>query len=76
MPKPIRKFVALREGDAPIHPADEGALEMRCAFDPESRQVILDFGKPVKWLGLTADDAENMANILLKNAAIARGQTQ
>ena len=71
-----KKFVALRENDQPIRQDDEGAIAMRCAFDPESRQVILDFGKPVVWLGMTADDAENMANILLKNVAIARGQTQ
>lgn len=74
--KPAKKFVPLREGDQPLTPDDEGELQVKVAVELKSNRVIVDFGKPVVWFGMSADDAENLANILLKNAAISRGRTQ
>ena len=45
---------------------DEGALEVSLGI--QDKTVILDFGKPVKWLGLAKQDAVNLANSLLEKA--------
>lgn len=45
---------------------DEGELEMSIGI--QDKTVILDFGKPVKWLGLAKQDAVNLANSLLEKA--------
>jgi len=45
---------------------DEGELAMRIGI--QDKTVILDFGKPVKWLGLAKQDAANLAKSLLEKA--------
>lgn len=53
---------------------DEGVLETRICAD--QGRVIIDFGKSVVWIGLDADLAEAMAQILLYRAKQARRQAQ
>ena len=45
---------------------DEGALAMRIGI--KDKTIILDFGKPVTWMGLDKQSAINMANLLLEKA--------
>lgn len=45
---------------------DEGALAI--AITVKDKTVIVDFGKPVNWLGLDADSARNLARTLLRRA--------
>lgn len=53
--------------------ADEGELQFAIASDPRTGKVIIDFGKPVHWLGMDAADAERLAAKLLEHAAKAKG---
>jgi hypothetical protein len=45
---------------------DEGALETRIAV--KDKTVIIDYGKPITWLGLGANDARELAQVLLERA--------
>lgn len=45
---------------------DEGELTMGIGI--QDKTIIIDFGKPVKWLGLAKQDAVNLANSLLEKA--------
>lgn len=50
---------------------DEG--ELRFAVAHRDGKVIVDFGSPVVWIGLDASDARQLAEILLRHAALAEG---
>lgn len=45
---------------------DEGALTMAIAV--KDKTVVVDFGKPVTWLGLDADTARKLGRKLIKHA--------
>jgi hypothetical protein len=47
---------------------DEGDLAIRIASDPKKGVVMIDFGKPVNWVGLPKDQAFELAEILKKRA--------
>lgn len=49
-----------------LTPDDEGELRMAIAADPTTKTIILDFGKPVAWLGLPRDDARTLAETILR----------
>jgi len=51
-----------------IREDDEGELRLAVAHDNDKGVVIVDFGKPVVWIGLPADDAVEFANTILKHA--------
>lgn len=53
--------------------ADEGEIQFAIGSDPRTGKVIIDFGKPVAWLGMDAADAERLAAKLLEHAAKAKG---
>lgn len=48
---------------------DEGAIQFGIAH--KDGKVVLDFGKPVHWLGMTPQDAADLASSLLKFARYA-----
>lgn len=50
------------------HPSDEGELRIAMAADIVSNLVRIDFGKPVAWLALRKEDAEQIAHGLLLKA--------
>lgn len=54
-----------------LGPDDEGELAYAVAVIKE--RVIFDFGTPIRSLGLTADDAEELGEWLLAKAAEIRG---
>lgn len=54
-----------------IHPADEGELRLTVALAANGK-IIVDFGKPVTWLGFGPTEAEELAQSLLSMAADAR----
>ncbi len=45
---------------------DEGALAICIGL--QDKTIIIDFGKPVKWIGFEHQDAINLANNILKHA--------
>jgi hypothetical protein len=52
--------------------SDEGELEFKIAVFEE--RVIMDWGKPVKWIGLRPAEARAIAASLIKNAEEAEQQ--
>ncbi len=48
---------------------DDGALAFAVAADRRHGTVVVNFTKPVAWLGMSAADARRMAELLLSKAA-------
>jgi hypothetical protein len=48
---------------------DEGELILGVAWDDVSKNVIIDFGKSINWIGLDAPKAILFANSILRFAA-------
>jgi len=57
-----------------MHASDEGDLRMAIAHT--ASEVVISFGKPVAWLGLEPDKAEQFANMILSHAKEIRGKAQ
>lgn len=52
-----------------VHASDEGELQFGIATDREHGVVVLNFGKPVAWLGLPPAIARQLAQALLEHAS-------
>lgn len=52
---------------------DEGEIAFGVAADKQAGKVIIDFGKPTAWVGMTADQADAFAESLKSKAAELRG---
>ena len=52
--------------DGKIHQHDEGAINL--AIYTQDDNVIVNFGKPVVWVGFPPDTARQMAALLLERA--------
>lgn len=48
---------------------DAGGIAM--SIGVENQRVVLRFPKPVAWIGMTGDEAYEMAQMLLKHARVA-----
>ena len=44
-----------------LNPDDEGEIRIAIAHDPHNRTVVIDFGKPVAWIGLPPQHAREFA---------------
>lgn len=51
-----------------IHPEDEGELDIRVGVDSKTQTVIVDFGKPILWVGFSAEHARSIAATLIRCA--------
>lgn len=51
-----------------IHECDAGEIAIGIATDLSNDIVVLNFGSPVSWCGLTADEAIEIANCLTARA--------
>lgn len=49
-----------------LTPEDEGEIQFAVAADPKTKTIILDFGKPVVWLGMPRDDARKLVELILE----------
>ena len=56
-----------------LNQTDEG--EIKLAVGLEGSKVVLNFGKPVAWVGLDADQARQLAGSLLDKARAADGKS-
>jgi hypothetical protein len=68
LPKEVRKTLG-RTGAFPegkLTPHDEG--ELKFAVHTADGKVILDFGTPVAWLGMSPELALNLAALLIQHA--------
>lgn len=57
-----------------LHPGDDGELSIKLSVDPETEAIVLDFGKPVTWIGMTADGAFAFAQLLADKAQALKGR--
>lgn len=47
---------------------DEGELRFAVGTHPQTKKVIIQWGKPVSWIGMTAAQALDLADSLQKQA--------
>ncbi|TXI12378.1 MAG: hypothetical protein E6Q76_01125 [Rhizobium sp.] len=47
---------------------DEGELVFAVGVNERHRTVVLNFNKPVAWMGMSADDARRLAAMLVEKA--------
>ena len=47
---------------------DEGEIRLAITAVKEKNVVLVEFGKPVKWLGLPKEEALGLADLLKKHA--------
>lgn len=52
---------------------DEGEIKLAFAADIENQRVLVDFGKPVRSIGFTGEQAEGIADLLHAKALELRG---
>ena len=52
---------------------DEGEIRFAIAADRQQRKVLIDFGKPVHSLGMTPEQASELAELLIAKAMQAKG---
>jgi hypothetical protein len=52
---------------------DEGEIMCDIAADAKNRKVLVNFGKPVVWIGFDPEQAVALAEMLLDKAHQARG---
>lgn len=71
----LRRFVQQAEGTAKrAYPEgrmgahDEGELVFMVGPDPKTGNVMLQFNKPVTWIGMKPADAVRLAELLIKQA--------
>jgi hypothetical protein len=51
-----------------LNEADEGEIQFGVAADPKNNVVVLNFGKPVAWIGMPPENARQIALALLRKA--------
>ncbi len=54
--------------DGKLNESDEGEIVFGVAADTNNNVVIINFGKPVMWLGLPQATAIQLAKLILKHA--------
>lgn len=59
--------------DGKAAPDDNGGLNIKFTVDTAADLIRLDFGVPVAWIGLRADDARRIAFKLVGYAAMLNG---
>ena len=87
-PERLKKMEALKKkfldtasfrgaiGDFPeghLTKTDEGSIQF--ALGVKDGKVVLDFGTPVAWLGMTPQQATDLASLLVKQAREAARET-
>ncbi len=58
--------------DGKISDDDEGELRLAVTGDQRTGNVIIDFGKPVVWMALPAEQAVGLAEVIAKQAEKAK----
>lgn len=51
-----------------LHASDEGELAMGIACDFQQNTIVLNFGKPIIWIGLPPSRARELAQMLIERA--------
>jgi hypothetical protein len=54
-------------------PDDLGEIRLAVTASREAGRIVIDFGKPVTWVALTAEDAEGFIEVLRAKVRALRG---
>ena len=54
--------------DGKINDSDEGEIAMAIGVDIAAGRIFMDFGKAVKWVAMTPEQAEGFADLLKAKA--------
>ena len=57
-----------------IHPDDEGDIMLRIAADPDRNVIVLEFAKPVLWIGMPPALARHLAETIIRRLGELRSQ--
>jgi hypothetical protein len=57
----------------PVSRDDEGEIQLAVSGDALHRKVFLNFGKPIAWVGLTAEQAMDVGLSLIEQSRRIRG---
>ena len=71
MAKSVKDFGLGATGEFPrgkIDRLDEGQIKFAVAADHKTDTVVINFGKKVVWLGMTPEEALDVAQSLIKKA--------
>lgn len=78
-PEVIRRFLDQCNGEVKREwPAgrmggeDDGALSYAITTDQKNRTIVIRFGKPVEWIGLDVESAEQLRDELTKRLALLK----
>jgi len=52
---------------------DEGEIQFAVAADKAAGKVVIDFGKPVAWMGMNASQARDLGMLLFRGAGQVDG---
>lgn len=66
--EPHREYPAGRMGAD-----DDGAIAIAIAVDPKHRTIVLRYAKPVHWVGMALNDAEQLRHMLSRKIEELRG---
>ena len=71
----MKRFIEQTEGRARreytrgrLGADDDGTLAMAVRADPATGTVVIDFGKPVEWIGLSPQDVAGLVRLLIGKA--------
>lgn len=59
--------------DGKMHKSDEG--ELAFGVTVANGKIVVEFGKPVAWIGFLPDQAQELGMLLIRRSAEARGRT-
>lgn len=59
--------------DGQLTKSDEGSIQL--AIGEQDGKVVIDFGTPVHWLGMTPQQAADFASTILKRARLVARKT-
>lgn len=59
--------------DGKLNEGDEGELAYMIAADKKNQVIVIDFLKPVTWLGLDVESAESLRDLLTEKLMELRG---
>jgi len=52
--------------------SDQDKLQLNIGVDEEKNHIILDFGKPIKWIGLRPDTALQVAKTIERKVILLK----
>ena len=52
-----------------MHEQDEGELKVAMTVDEKNKRIVIDFGKPIAWIGITSSEAKMLAVALMENVS-------